>query len=196
MICNNAFGNYRTRTFDQIFTPTDPAESSVDVFKRVFREGGIPLKIKEESLTTLFYLLYSRYANSNIAAMDETVFLYKLQSLVFMYGPAWEKKLEIQDKLLALKEEDMMKGGEAIYNTANAPGTDIASLTNSEGKVDYISGQNTTAYRKSKIEGYAILLSLLEDSFTNEFLNRFRNLFIKIMEPYEPLWYVTEEANQ
>lgn len=194
---SNLYGNFRTRTFSEIFEPTKEQKqeglNSIDIFKSIFKNSGIPLKITETNLTTLFYLLYARYGNSHISSSDENTFLYKIQSIVFMYGPSWEKRLEIQDKLRALSETDIIKGGEAIYNTANAPGTSIAGLVDSDGKLDYLSGQNTTAYKKSKIEGYALLASLLETDVTKQFIDRFSNLFLKIIEPYSPLWYVSEE---
>ena len=191
MLNCNLYGNFRTRTFAEIFT--EQGFDSVQVFNTAIKECGIPLKIKDESLSTLFYLLYARYGNSHIASSDENTFLYKLASTIFMYGPTWEKRIEIQDKLRALQETDILKGSEAIYNTANAPGTEIAGLVDNEGKLDFLSGQNTTAYRKSKMEGYATIASLLETDVTKEYIDRFGNLFLKIVEPYEPLWYVTEE---
>ena len=190
MTCNNMFGNFRTRTFAEIFT--EQGKDSAERFKAMFADSGIPSKLKDENLTTLFYLLYARYGNSHIASFDENQFLYKLQSTVFMYGPTWEKRVEIQDRLRALEESELLKGSQAIYNSANAPGTELASLVNAEGKVDYISGQNTTAHRKSVIEGYAALAALLETDVTKDFIDRFQNLFLKIVEPYDPLWYVTE----
>lgn len=193
VICNDAFGNFRTRTFSEIFKPETTDKNSVDIFKEIFVDSGIPLKVSEESLTTIFYLLYARYGSSHIASYDENQFLYKLQSIIYMYGPTWEKRIEIQDKIRQLKEEDLLKGGQAIYNTASAPGTSIAGLVDAEGKLDYISGQNTTAYRKSKLEGYALLESLLETDVTKEFIDKFANLFLKMVEPYSPLWYATEQ---
>ena len=183
------FGNFRTRTFAEIFY--DEERDSYEVFREMFEGSGIPLKINEASLETLFYLLYARYGNSHIASFDENQFKYKLQSTIFMYGPAWEKRVEIQDSLRNLTEADLLKGSEAIYNTAHAPGTELAGLVNQDGKVDYLSGQNTTAYRKSKMEGYATLASLLETDVTKYFIDRFANLFLKIVEPYSPLWYAT-----
>lgn len=182
-------GNFPTRTFSEIFT--EEGKENVEVFKEMFLDSGIPLKISEISLTTLFYLLYSRYGNSHIASFDETQFKYKVQSIIFMYGPTWEKRLEIQEKIRDLNENDILKGSEAIYNTANAPGTSLAGLVDVDGKLDFLNGQNTTAYRKSKLEGYATLASLLETDVTKEFINRFANLFIKITQPYAPLWYET-----
>lgn len=182
---NNVFGNFRTRTFSEIFT-------NYSSFKSTFEDSGIPLKINNTNLTTLYYLLYARYGNSHIASTDENRFKYALQSRVFMYGPTWEKRVEIQDKVRALTEAEILKGGSAVYNTASAPGTELAGLVNSEGKVDYISGQNTTDYRRSLLEGYAALADLLETDVSKEFIDRFQDLFIKIVEPYSPLWYETE----
>lgn len=191
MSCNcSPYGNFRTRTFAEIFT--EEGRDNAEVFNEMITNSGIPLKISQTSLTTLFYLLYARYGNSHISSSDENTFLYKLASTIFMYGPTWEKRVEIQDALRDLTEADLLKGSEAIYNTANAPGTSLAGLTDSEGKVDYLSGQNTTAYRKSKMEGYATLASLLETDVTKEFIDRFANFFLKIVEPYSPLWYITE----
>ena len=188
--CNcSPFGNFRTRTFSEIY-------SDSTAFKNSFKNSGIPLEITDTSLTTLYYLLYARYGNSHIASFDENQFKYQLQSTVFMYGPAWEKRLEIQKKLRNLSEEDIMRGGQAIYNTATAPGTEIAGLVDGEGKLDYIDGQNTTAYRKSKLEGYSLLYEVIETDVSKEFINRFKDLFLKIVEPYSPLWYSTEIGDE
>lgn len=191
MECNNIFGNFRTRTFAEIFTEED--RNSVEVFVETVKNSGIPQELTNESLNTLFYLLYARFGNSHIASFDENQFIYKMTSVIFMYGPTWEKRLEIQKSLRNLQEADLLKGAQAIYNTANAPGTEIAGLVDEEGKLDYLSGQNTTQHRKSKMEAYAVLASLLETDVTKQFIDRFANLFLKIVEPYSPLWYVTEE---
>lgn len=190
MTCNcSPFGNFRTRTFSEIY-------GSANKFKESFTDSGIPLEISEKSLTTLYYLLYAKYGNSHIASFDENQFKYKLQSIVFMYGPTWEKRLEIQKKLRTLSEADIVKGSQAIYNNATAPGTELAGLVNEEGKLDYIDGQSTTAYKKSKLEGYAILYELIKTDVSREFINKFRELFLKIVEPYSPLWYSTEIGDE
>lgn len=184
--CNcSPYGNFRTRTFANIY-------GSAEKFVSTLENSGIPLNIKKATATTLFYLLYARFGNSHIASMDENQFQYKVASTVFMYGPTWEKRLDIQEKLRNLTLEQIKKGGGAIYNTAKAPGTEMAGLVNAEGKVDFIDGQNTTAYLRSDMEAYSTLIALLETDVTKEFIDRFQNLFLKIVEPYEPLWYETE----
>ena len=187
MICNNEYGNFRTKTFAEVFYKQG-TDSEV-IFSNSIKNTGIPLKITEENLTTLFYLLYARYGNSHITNNDENQFLYKVASTIFMYGPSWEKRLEMQDKLHDLTDEDLIKGSLAVYNIANAPGTITDGELDQEGKLTYLSGQNTTAYRKNKVEAYATLTNLMEKDVTKEFIDKFANFFLKIVEPYDPLWY-------
>ena len=131
--------------------------------------------------------MYGRYGNSSIASSDENQFKYKLYSVIFMYGPAWQKRLDIQGKLINLQEDEILKGSSAIYNTAQNPGT----APNVE-ELAYINQQNTTKYKKSKLEGYSILYELIKTDVTKEFLDKFERLFIKVVEPQTPLWYITE----
>lgn len=180
---SSLYGNFRTRTFTDIFT-------DLDTFKEDYTTNGIPVSISDASLTTLYYLLYARYGNSNIASSDETQFKYKLFSTIFMYGPAWEKRLDIQKKLRELGDDELVKGSTAIYNSALNPSQAPSAQTLDE--LNYINSQNTTKYKKSKIEAYANLYSLIETDVTEEFIGKFKKLFITIVEPDSPLWYVTE----
>lgn len=183
MLNNSLYGNYRTRTFSNIW-------STYADFEDYYDEEYLPKKITKTSLETLYFLLYARYGNSSIASSDENQFKANVFSIIFMYGPTWEKRLEIQDKLRALNETDILAGGSAIYNSASNPETLPTTQTTEE--LNYINNQNVTKYKKSKLEGYAILTDLLETDVTAEFLDRFKKLFILIVQPQEPLWYVTE----
>ena len=187
MILNNGaslYGNFRTRTFADIF----PAFEN---FNQDYTNNGIPTTISEENAQTLYYLLYARYGNSNIASSDENQFKYKVMSTIFMYGPAWEKRLDLQQKLIKLDDDEIVKGSTAIYNSALNPSVQPSTQTLEE--LNYINSQNTTKYKKSKLEGYAALYSLIETDVTEEFIGKFKKLFITIVEPDYPLWYETVE---
>lgn len=178
---SSLYGNFRTRTFSQIY-------NNVEAFKEDYKNNGIPTIISDESVTTLYYLLYARFANSSIASSDEIQFKYKVFSIIFSYAPSWEKRLEIQKALRNLKEEDILKGSTAIYNSAMNPST-----VPSTEELDYINSQNTTKYKKSKMDAYASLYGLIETDVTERLLSEFKKLFIKVVEPNIPLWYVTED---
>lgn len=181
---SSLYGNFRTRTFADIYT-------KIQTFKEDYANCGIPTTISDDNLTTLYYLLYARYGNSNIASSDETQFKYKVFSTIFMYGPAWQKRLDIQQKLVNLSDDEMVKGTTAIHNSALNPSTSPSTQTLEE--LNYINSQNTTKYKKSKIEGYATLYALIETDVTEEFIGKFKKLFITIVEPELPLWYTQGE---
>ena len=93
MFNNSLYGNYRTRKFTDIFP-------NVGKFTDEYEHAGIPPTLSEDSsVTTLYYLLYARYGNSCIASSDENQFKYKMWTIIYSYGPAWEKRVEIQKNL-------------------------------------------------------------------------------------------------
>lgn len=119
---------YNTKTFTEIYdsaTAFTTDYSTIDL-------GGIT----DSSLVTkLYYLLYAKYGNSPIANLDETQFKYKLFSLIFQYGPNWEKELNIQGILRNLQLSDLVDDGN-IHDilTHGASGSVKVSGTNGNTK--------------------------------------------------------------
>ena len=185
------YGGFRTKTFGEIF---DSADSFVEAAKNC----GIPSLLKDTTLTTLFYLLYAEYGNSHIAnAMSEDQFVYKVFSTVFMYGPTWEKNLDIQAKLRALSLDsgsEIYKGGKAVYNHSYNPSS--APSSNTLEELPTINEQNVTGYKKSVLDGLEMLSALLERDVTKEFIDKFKRLFLIIVAPDYPLLYKTTDENE
>ena len=84
----------------------------------------------------------------------------------------------------------MLEGSRQIYNNAANPSSEPGTFTDEE--LAYINNQNVTKNKKGKLEGYAVLVSLLEDDITSSFLKKFDSLFLTIVEPELPLWYINE----
>ena len=183
MICDSVYGNYRTRKFADIWP-------SADAFIQDYQASAIPQKLKVADATTLYYLLYARYGNSSIANSDENQFKYKIFSTIYIGGATWAKKQEIQDKLREMTEDEILAGTKAINNHAYNPQT--APTTDTVEELNYINEQNTTKYKKSKLDGYALLWAILNDGVTERFLREFRYHFLVVVEPQVPLWYVTD----
>lgn len=181
----NVFGDYWTKKFTDIY-------SDVNLFLDDYKNNGIPAKISDESVNTLFYLLYARYGNSHIINFDENQFKYKLFSIIFMYGPTWEKRLDIQDKIRALTEEDIRQGTASINNYAQATGSDNTN-TKSTKDLDGVNNQSRTMYEKDKLTAYNNLTMLLKTDVTKEFIDKFNKLFLQIAQPQKPLYYISEE---
>ena len=175
---------FRTKDFNDIFP-------NVDAFNAAYGESEFPMDLTNEEVSLIYYLLYSRYGNSTICSNDENRFIYNLFSIIWQYAPTWKKKLKIQERLRELEEDDLLKGSKAIYNHSYNPGTEPSTATLEE--LTTINEQNTTNYKKSVLEGYSNLLMLLETDVTEDFLRRFKYLFISIAVPGNPLVYITEE---
>lgn len=190
MLHANLYGNYRNRKFTDLYSNV---EAFVDDYKNDNPEfiNGIPTTISDTSISTLFYLLYAKYGNSTIASSDETQFKYKLFSYIFMYGPTWESRLKIQDDLRGLiGTPEMQESARAIYNHSMNPSTTPSDQDTEE--LPTVNDQNVTKHRRSKIDAYAMLYELIRTDVTNEFLNKFKNLFLTVVTPELPLWYETE----
>lgn len=194
---NSLYGNYRYRKFTQIW-------DSLDAFLVDYTECDDSIKLMSDAgVKTLYYLLYGRYGNSTIASSDENQFKYKVFSTMFMYGPTWEKRLEIQKAVRELDLDSIMDGGKAVYNTALNPGQPVAGGkgsptgegTNTLEELTYINQQNTTRYKKSKVDAYGVLTNLLETDVTEEFIEKFKKLFLIVVQPEVPLWYETDLNN-
>lgn len=98
------------------------------------------------------------------------------------------KKLEIQKKLRGLTEAEVLAGSGVVRNHAYNPSTDPT-----EEVLPYVNDQNVERYKRSKIEAYGNLLILLRDDVTKAFMDLFAKLFLAIVMPERPLWYVSEE---
>ena len=96
---------YDTKLMTEIW---EDAEDFVYDYKHV----GIPTTISDANATTLFYLLYARYGNNPIANYDENQFKYKMFSVIFQYGPTWEKRLSIQETLRGMSLAALVDNGQ------------------------------------------------------------------------------------
>ena len=186
-IFDSVYGSYRTRTFTDIYP-------KVEDFIKDYTYNGIKTTITMDSITTLYYLLYARYGNSHIVNSDENQFKYRLFSTIFMYGPTWEKRLDVQNKLRGLTDKELIEGTKQINNHSYNPSTEPS--TNDTEELPTTNEQTSTKYKKSKMDAYAILIALLETDVTEEFVAKFKKLFLSIVEPQNPLWYITEQGEQ
>lgn len=107
---------------------------------------------------------------------------------MFMYGPTWEERLSLQEKIRNLTDAEIQQGSKAIYNSALNPAT--TPSTGSLEELNFINSQNTTNYKKSRMEAIALKWDLLHTDVTSEFLAKFKSLFMKILSPNQTQVYV------
>ena len=156
------YTNYDTRTFSEIF-PTDVS------FEKFYNECGLPTRLLTSTteydytnygIKTIYALLIAEYANDHISMYDENRFKFKVMSLIYEAGPAWQRAMAIQDKLLQMGDSLIFKGsqqrsdhyvmwdknGESITNRAahpegGAPNPPYDATTGKAKKLTYIGEQ-------------------------------------------------------
>ena len=166
----------QTITFNQVW-------KTYDLFKADFNTSPFNGIITANNLEILYYLLYAKFGNSFITNLDENQWKSKVFSTIWKYGPAWEKKLEIQANLkeLDIKSEGFLEGAKAIYNKALNPETNPS--TNDLTELTYINEQTAANYKKSKMDALTQLWNLIATDVTESFLERFAPLFKRIWNP-------------
>lgn len=178
---------YSTETFTDIW-------SSYTGFKNEFTSSPFKNVITDDSVQLTFYLLYARYGNNPIANLDVNQWKFKIFSVMFQYGPTWEKRLDVQKKLRELSDDDLLKGSDAIYNHAFNPSAAPSTQTLTE--LPYINDQNTSKFRRSKLDAYNLLIELLDTDVTEEYLDKFKHCFKQFVRNERPLLFVTDTEEE
>ena len=200
---------WEQKSYDIYNFPTFSDEfPSATEFKDYYLNCGIPAKLLDiNNINTVYYLLYAQYGNTPISFTDENQFRYNVMTRIFMYGPSWERRLQVQDRIRALSEEELSNGSMQIYNNALNPSTPIKTSKSVEGgtpivsnegtmsskQIGYINGQNVTINKRGLLEGFAMLEALLVTDVTKDFVRKFNDLFcINASAQRTPL-YITDK---
>ena len=121
---NKMFPQYDTKLMTEVW-------SDASGFLTDYQNVGIPTTISNQNATTLYYLLYAKYGNTPIANYDENQWKYKIFSIIYQYGPTWEKRLDIQTTLRGLQLADLIDDG-SYRALSSESGTQSSSKTGSD----------------------------------------------------------------
>lgn len=180
---------YVNLTFAEVWKDYESFKNDYNALIVGFAQNASPLK--ETSVKTIFYLLYAKYGNNPIVNTDVGQFKMKIFSIMYAYGPTWQRKQEIQDSIRALTDADLLVGAKQIYNRAYNPNSEPA--TGSLEELTYINEQNTTNNKKSKMEAFSILWNILHGSATDELLSKFKKCFSNFVDKMPAPFYIDDE---
>ena len=139
------------------------------------------------TMTTLYYLLWARYASSHIRSDYPQQWKMKIMMTVFEYGPTWSKRLEIQEKVRNMSDDEIQKGTIMTYNSAMNP--DGAPTTDTWDTLQGINSQNKNLYQRGKLDSYAYIDQILKTDVTREFVEKFKKFFDIMAAPGMKLDY-------
>lgn len=188
MTCDSLYGTYRNVKFCDVF----PDSQS---FVTAYSGSQLPLTdyfvaSDDPIIPAVYYLLYGRYGNSTIATSDLKQFEYKLFTVIFMYGPTWLKRLELQKNIQGLDLDDLTVTDKTV---ANAAYNNASPLSTPDAELEKINNQSVSFYKRGKLEAYTAQWSMLETDVTEEFLHKFEKLFLQFVAPEgAALYYIPE----
>lgn len=186
---NNIFTEPWTKTFSQIYPDYDGFLSDHGTF------GLNKIPFQDNSfLKTIYMILMGEYGSSAIMNMTVDLFKIRLFTAIMSHGPRLERELDIQAKLLAMSDEDLQVSAKTIYNVAANPS--IAPTTDTLDELPTINQQTVTNHKRSKLDAWAYLESLIRDDLVSRFVRRFAYLFTVIPKTNNPLYYVTNEEEE
>ena len=173
---SNMIPQYDTKIFTDIW-------NRVSEFLYDYQHVGIPTTISTTNATTLYYLLYARYANNPLANYDEEQFKYRVFSIIFQYGPTWEKRLSVQQTLRGLQIEDLVGDGtfSQLFGHQGASSSNTTDSSNSTRTID----NDTTSTGTVTID---------TDNDTTDVKNHAMNPSTSpAMDAYTPLGYINDQ---
>ena len=147
---------YDTNLFCEIW---DSSESFLADYNNTGTEftNQVPPTITQQNALMTYLLLFSRYGNNPIANYDVAQFKNKIFTIIWQYGPAWEKRLSMQEDIRNLTLQEITQGTKTDWSSEgtqsqNNSGTDTtinnhaynpstAPTTQSTNELDYIDQQ-------------------------------------------------------
>ena len=148
---------YDTNLFCEIWDSSDSFLADYNNTGTEFT-NQVPTTISQENALMTYLLLFSRYGNNPIANYDITQFKNKIFTLIWQYGPAWEKRLSMQEDIRNLTLQEITTGTKTDWSSEgtqsqNNSGTDTtinnhafnpstAPSTQDTNELNYIDQQN------------------------------------------------------
>lgn len=147
---------YDTNLFCEIWDSSDKFLADYNNTGTEFTNQVPPVITQQNALMT-YLLLFSRYGNNPIANYDVTQFKNKIFTIIWQYGPAWEKRLSMQEDIRNLTLQEITQGTKTDWSSEgtqsqNNSGTDTtinnhaynpstAPTTQTTNELDYIDQQ-------------------------------------------------------
>lgn len=147
---------YDTNLFCEIWDSSDKFLADYNNTGTEFT-NQVPPTITQENALMTYLLLFSRYGNNPIANYDVNQFKNKIFTIIWQYGPAWEKRLSMQEDIRNLTLQEITQGTKTDWSSEgtqsqNNSGTDTtinnhaynpstAPTTQSTNELDYIDQQ-------------------------------------------------------
>lgn len=176
---------YNTKLFCDIWDDAD--EFLIDMKASPIYQS----EINDNNYKFIFYLLFQKYGNNPIATFNDEQFKLKIATGIYSYAPTFFKKRDIQKELRALDLDELQNGFKSIQNRALNDATQ--PTTDTDEDLGYINEQIVNKGKRSKADAYAFLWGLLRNDLIDEFLDKFKKYFCKVVDSQRAIIYTDIE---
>ena len=159
----------------ETFSSSEPAIDVIDNIKVYDGEGA--LITNQVWLKEVYRLLYRHYRNSEIAYTNESDFLYRLWEIIEMEAPNYMLRKARYQKLMSLTTKEIMSLGINISNfieNTNDRAEDVFE------PLEKINSQNSELHSGATVARLKSQLNVLQARLIQEFVTKFRTLFIRL----------------
>lgn len=175
----NYFNSPITKRFIDAFPKFKRAnEGDTGVY---FWEGWIDSPFYDSSLTEndlskIYYHLRAQYYNWHFIYMDDLGISDNVYHIIEDYYPNAKERLSLVDQLRIMSLEDFKKSGTFIDSSGSNPKvkTQMGEL------IDLVDSQTASFQLKSQEQALKAKFMSLYDGIMEEFINRFKPLFVKL----------------
>ena len=178
---------YDTKLFSEIWD--DSKEFKADYTSYEAGIGNLN-KVDDKYVVLTWQLLASKFANTPIRSQSVSQFKLAVFAIMASEAPTWSRRLELQNSVRSLTEADLLAGETQINNRAENP--DENPTTSTMDELTYINVQTATKQKRSKMQAYALLDSLLQDDLCETYVHRFNSLCKRVLVPGQFI-YISEE---
>ena len=163
---------YNTMLFSQVWDDATKFKADYTSYETAIENIN---KIADKYVVLTWQLLASKFAATPIRSDSVDQFKLSVFGIMASEAPTWVRRLELQKNIRDLTEDDLMTGETSIANRAENP--DEAPTTTTMDELTYINVQTTNKQKRSKVQAYALLDSLLQNDLTETYVRRFNSLF-------------------
>ena len=148
--------------------------------------------LTENDIKDIYNHLLAAFYNWHYVYMDDLGIALNTMHIIHDYYPNVKERLSLVSQLRALTVDEFAKSGLNITSSASNPKVD----TEMDELVDLVDSQNATFNLRSTEGAIRAKFNSLVDGIMDEFIDRFKNLFVKLYNGVNSYIYQNKQEEE
>ena len=148
--------------------------------------------LTEDDLEDIYHHLMAKYYNWHYIYMDDIGIALNTFDIIHDYFPNCKERLLLVDQMRNLSIEEFKKSGISI----DSQGANPKIATNMDELINLVDSQNASFQIKSTEQTLKAKFMALYDGVFDEFIDRFKPLFVKLYNGVNSYLYINKEEEE